>query len=76
VSLQAHRRRVLCVIGPSGCGKSTLAEFSPASRTSRRAEVLLDGAPIRGPVPIAAWCSRLNAVSLAHRSEDVMFGLE
>ena len=77
VSLQAHRREFLCVIGPSGCGKSTLARILAGLDDFTSGEVLLDGAPIRGPGPdrgmvfqgytLFPWLTVLR---------NVMFGLE
>jgi len=77
VSLQAHRREFLCVIGPSGCGKSTLVRILAGLDDSTSGEVLLDGAPIRGPGPdrgmvfqgytLFPWLTVLK---------NVMFGLE
>jgi len=77
VSLEAHRREFLCVIGPSGCGKSTLARILAGLEDSTSGEVLLDGAPIRGPGPdrgmvfqaytLFPWLTVLR---------NVMFGLE
>jgi NitT/TauT family transport system ATP-binding protein len=77
VSLQAHRREFLCVIGPSGCGKSTLVRILAGLDDFTSGEVLLDGAPIRGPGPdrgmvfqgytLFPWLTVLK---------NVMFGLE
>ncbi len=77
VSLEARRREFLCVIGPSGCGKSTLARILAGLEDSTSGEVLLDGAPIRGPGPdrgmvfqaytLFPWLTVLK---------NVMFGLE
>ncbi len=77
VSLQAYRREFLCVIGQSGCGKSTLARILAGLDDFTSGEVLLDGAPIRGPGPdrgmvfqgytLFPWLTVLK---------NVMFGLE
>jgi NitT/TauT family transport system ATP-binding protein len=77
VSLEARRREFLCVIGPSGCGKSTLARILAGLEDFTSGEVLLDGAPIRGPGPdrgmvfqaytLFPWLTVLK---------NVMFGLE
>jgi NitT/TauT family transport system ATP-binding protein len=77
VSLEAHRREFLCVIGPSGCGKSTLVRILAGLDDFTSGQVLLDGAPIRGPGPdrgmvfqgytLFPWLTVLK---------NVMFGLE
>jgi len=77
VSFHAHRREFLCVIGPSGCGKSTVARILAGLEDSTSGEVLLDGAPIRGPGPdrgmvfqgytLFPWLTVLK---------NVMFGME
>jgi NitT/TauT family transport system ATP-binding protein len=77
VSLVAHRREFLCVIGPSGCGKSTLIRILAGLDDLTSGDVLLDGAPIRGPGPdrgmvfqgytLFPWLTVLK---------NVMFGLE
>jgi len=77
VNLVAHRREFLCVIGPSGCGKSTLIRILAGLDDLTSGEVLLDGAPIRGPGPdrgmvfqgytLFPWLTVLK---------NVMFGLE
>ena len=51
VSVQVHRRELMCVIGPSGCGKSTLARIVAGLEEPTGGEMLLDGKPIQGPGP-------------------------
>jgi NitT/TauT family transport system ATP-binding protein len=77
VSFDAYRREFLCVIGPSGCGKSTLARILAGLDDYTAGDVLLDGAPIRGPgrergmvfqgYTLFPWLTVLR---------NVMFGLE
>jgi NitT/TauT family transport system ATP-binding protein len=77
VSFEAYRREFLCVIGPSGCGKSTLARILAGLDDYTSGDVLLDGAPIRGPgcergmvfqgYTLFPWLTVLK---------NVMFGLE
>jgi NitT/TauT family transport system ATP-binding protein len=49
VSVQVHRRELMCVIGPSGCGKSTLARLVAGLEEPSGGQMLLEGKPIHGP---------------------------
>jgi NitT/TauT family transport system ATP-binding protein len=77
VSVQVHKRELMCVIGPSGCGKSTLARLVAGLEEPSGGEMLLDGKPIHGPGPdrgmvfqgytLFPWLTVLK---------NVMFGME
>jgi len=49
ISLQVHRRELLCVVGPSGCGKSTFIRIVAGLETLTSGEVLVEGRPVTGP---------------------------
>jgi NitT/TauT family transport system ATP-binding protein len=49
IDFKVHRREFVCVIGASGCGKSTLIRILAGLEKASSGEVLLDGAPIKGP---------------------------
>jgi NitT/TauT family transport system ATP-binding protein len=49
IDFQVHRREFVCIIGPSGCGKSTLIRILAGLDNASSGEVLLDGAPVKGP---------------------------
>jgi NitT/TauT family transport system ATP-binding protein len=49
VSVQVHRRELMCVIGPSGCGKSTLARLVAGLEEPSAGEMLIEGKAIHGP---------------------------
>ncbi len=50
-SLDIPRGELLCLIGPSGCGKSTLLNCIAGLARPSAGKVLVDGAPVRGPLP-------------------------
>lgn len=49
ISLQVHRRELMCVVGPSGCGKSTFIRIVAGLETLTSGAVLVDGKPVNGP---------------------------
>jgi NitT/TauT family transport system ATP-binding protein len=49
IDFKVHRREFVCVIGASGCGKSTLIRILAGLEKASSGEVLLDGAPVKGP---------------------------
>lgn len=49
ISMQVHRRELICVVGPSGCGKSTFIRIVAGLETLTSGEVLVDGQAVNGP---------------------------
>jgi NitT/TauT family transport system ATP-binding protein len=47
--LTVREGEFLCLLGPSGCGKSTLLNLLAGFSEADAGEVLVDGAPVRGP---------------------------
>lgn len=50
-TLAVERGELMCLIGPSGCGKSTLLNLMGGLAAPTLGEVLIDGRPVRGPLP-------------------------
>jgi ABC-type nitrate/sulfonate/bicarbonate transport system ATPase subunit len=51
VNLQVREGELICLLGPSGCGKTTLLNILAGFQQSTGGQVLVDGAPVRGPDP-------------------------
>ncbi|SPC20338.1 ABC transporter ATP-binding protein [Cupriavidus taiwanensis] len=51
LSVDIPAGQFVCILGPSGCGKSTLLGAIAGHLRPAAGEILLDGAPVRGPAP-------------------------
>jgi NitT/TauT family transport system ATP-binding protein len=51
ISFAAEEGSFVSLVGPSGCGKSTLLQILAGLLPSSRGEVLVDGVPVRKPMP-------------------------
>jgi NitT/TauT family transport system ATP-binding protein len=50
-SLEVAQGELVCILGPSGCGKTTLLWAMSGLHALTSGEILLDGAPVKGPRP-------------------------
>lgn len=77
VSLDIHRRELICIIGPSGCGKSTLIRIVAGLEEASSGEILLDGKSISGPCPDRGMVFQgYTLFPWRTVKENIMFGLE
>jgi NitT/TauT family transport system ATP-binding protein len=51
ISFAAEESSFVTLVGPSGCGKSTLLQILAGLISSSSGEVLVDGVPVRRPMP-------------------------
>lgn len=51
INVEVRRGEFVCFVGPSGCGKTTLLNIIAGFLPATRGEVLVEGAPVRGPNP-------------------------
>ncbi|MGB7241725.1 MAG: ABC transporter ATP-binding protein [Sulfitobacter sp.] len=49
INLDIHEHEFISVLGPSGCGKSTLLKCLAGLQPVTSGEIILDGAPVKGP---------------------------
>jgi len=77
ISLQIHRRELVCVIGPSGCGKSTLIRIIAGLDDPTSGRMLVDGKVSRGPCPERGMVFQgYTLFPWLTVKRNVMFGLE
>jgi NitT/TauT family transport system ATP-binding protein len=51
ITLEVRRGELVALVGPSGCGKSTLLRIIAGLRPATAGRVVVDGAPVVGPIP-------------------------
>lgn len=77
VNLTIEPGEFVVVVGPSGCGKSTLLNLSAGFVLPDAGEVVLDGAPVRGPGPTQAMVFQDHALfPWLTAAQNIGFGLK
>ena len=77
LSLSVNRGEFVAVVGPSGCGKSSLMKLATGLNFPTEGAIVVDGAPVTGPVSIAGMAFQ-NPVMLPWRLtiDNVLLPLE
>jgi NitT/TauT family transport system ATP-binding protein len=78
ISFAVPEGSFVSLVGPSGCGKSTLLQMLAGLLPSTAGEVLVDGFPVRKPVPdkIAVMFQDATLLPWKQVSENIEFPLE
>ncbi len=53
IDLKVQEGEFIAIVGPSGCGKSTFMKLATGLRRPSRGRILIDGAPVTGPLKIS-----------------------
>jgi NitT/TauT family transport system ATP-binding protein len=53
IDLRVARGEFIAIVGPSGCGKSTFMKLATGLRRPTLGRILIDGAPVAGPLKIS-----------------------
>jgi NitT/TauT family transport system ATP-binding protein len=62
IYLEVKRGEFVCIVGPSGCGKTTLLNIITGFLQQSQGEVLVQGAPVKGPDPRRVFVFQDNGV--------------
>jgi len=77
-SLDVREGELVCILGPSGCGKTTLLWALSGLHALTRGEILLSGAPIKGPRPkeIGVIFQEANLLPWRNLRQNIEFPFE
>ncbi|MBC7468387.1 MAG: ABC transporter ATP-binding protein [Ramlibacter sp.] len=53
IDLKVRQGEFIAIVGPSGCGKSTFMKLATGLKMPSRGRILIDGAPVQGPLKIS-----------------------
>lgn len=62
INLSVPSGRFVSIVGPSGCGKSTLLNLVSGLTQPTEGEIVVDGAPVRGPRPGLGYLFQRDAL--------------
>ena len=77
-SLDVRAGELVCILGPSGCGKTTLLWAMSGLHPLTRGQILLDGAPVRGPRPaeVGVIFQEANLLPWRNLRQNIQFPFE
>lgn len=77
IDLQVRKSEFIAIVGPSGCGKSTFMKLATGLKMPSKGQVLIDGAPVTGPLKISGMAFQAPSL-LPWRSvvDNVLLPLE
>ncbi len=77
IDLKVQQGEFIAIVGPSGCGKSTFMKLATGLKMPSRGRILIDGAPVTGPLKISGMAFQAPSL-LPWRStvDNVLLPLE
>jgi len=77
IDLKVMQGEFIAIVGPSGCGKSTFMKLATGLKMPSRGRILIDGAPVTGPLKISGMAFQAPSL-LPWRStvDNVLLPLE
>ena len=62
INLKVNKGAFVAIVGPSGCGKSTFMKLTTGLRMPSRGRILVDGAPVTGPLKISGMAFQASSL--------------
>ena len=62
INLQVQQGEFIAIVGPSGCGKSTFMKLTTGLRLPSQGRILVDGAPVTGPLKISGMAFQASSL--------------
>ena len=62
IDLKVRQGEFIAIVGPSGCGKSTFMTLTTGLRMPSRGRILIDGAPVTGPLKISGMAFQASSL--------------
>ena len=62
IDLKVRQGEFIAIVGPSGCGKSTFMKLTTGLRMPSRGRILIDGAPVTGPLKISGMAFQASSL--------------
>ncbi|MBU0587736.1 MAG: ABC transporter ATP-binding protein [Gammaproteobacteria bacterium] len=62
INLHVQQGEFIAIVGPSGCGKSTFMKLTTGLRMPSMGKILIDGAPVTGPLKISGMAFQSSSL--------------